>query len=521
MNAKEVAQATKRILNFPEVDEKIKAAVMNTGIDMGNGMMEPENLKTQYLFSSPVNMNNWDTVTIVRASSLNEAIAQQKTYPQTIDYSVTDDGRDGVEYKINGTFQPWEITVGGSGKNIWFAVRFEDGSFTTDTRTATLPADSEVIISVGLAYFPRPEAQAKNGEYKLSVDTHQDDTAPCVAIMSVDTKGALSVIEESIFKSILSQWFALEETLKLFQPLFATVVIDNGTSEDFTWLHPTYMSYAYRDAPDIGDALFGVLCMTNNRDGSEGIRQLPLISMKQGEDLMFLVNREVFVKYQFLPSLPYAVEGTTRDDYVLGDDGLTVTAEDIKLAPVKYGTATYKPVLHNFMVSFDEVRVRTLLQIDVEISPGIDVHSYVETEHTFAMSYNGNNEPIMIYQNIGEPLVRNEMEVSAGIVVTEVILDIAIAVISAAASEAVKTVLKKVLIAFAAALVVAVVAIIIHVIIEEVVVSGTLEKLPSVTPMVRAGVEPVRWPFAEQSVLALDTIAYSGAFIFTGRMVIE
>lgn len=517
MNVNEVVKGTSKVLKIPTIDEKIKMGVMETGLYACAQTITEEDNKI--LLSSPVSTNNWDTVTIVRGNCFNDDIAAKGTYPKEIDFAMVDEEVNSAEYAIHGKFKPWAITTGGEGRNIWFSLKWKEGTFINAGKSMTLPEDTEAVISVMLSYFPVPAPQAKNGEYKLSVDASEDsaDTVPCVSIMSVDTKGALQPVAEAVFASILGQWLNKAETLALFQPLFATVVIKNGTDEDFAWLNPTYMSYAYRDAAQIEDALFGVLCMTNNRDGREGIKQLPLVSMRQSENLVYLINREIFVKYQYLPSLPLAIPNTTAENYTLGSDGLTVSASGISLSKVTYGAIDYEPVLNNFSVSFDEARVRTILQVDINISPGIDVHSFVETEHTFALDYNENKEPIMVYQNIGEPLVRNEVEASAGIIITEVILDIIVAVAAAGLTEAVEKVATKIIIALVAAIVVAVVAITIHLIIEEVVADGTLEKLPSITPMMEAGISPIQWPFTKKGSFIVAQIIYNGAFIFAGQ----
>ena len=514
---KKAAAESPKIVSFPEIDEKIRMQVCNTPLYTLTQTEQADDRENAALFSSPVNMNNWDTVTVIRADSLNAAIAAEKTYPGKIDYSLTDDAADGSVYKISGTFRPWQITPGGSGKNVWFEIVFDDGTFEAGGNTFRLK-ETSAVISVELAYFPRPEAQAKNGEYKLTVKTSgEENRQDCVSVLNVDTKGSVPLLMESVFSSVLVSWLNSEETLALFQPLFATVVIDNGSSGDFSWLKPTYMSYAYRDDPDLGQALFGVLCMTNGRDGSEGIRQLPLVSMKGDQSLIYLINREIFVKYQYLQGLPLAIEGTTADNYKLGGDNLSVSAEDIPLEGVKYGALTYHPEMKSFHIFFDESRVRTVLQIDVNISPGIDVHSYVETEHVFALGYNEKGEPAMIYKNVGEPMVRNETELGIGVIITEVVADIIIAVASTMIVEALEKVVARVLVAAAAIIVAAVVAFVIHEIIEGIVADGTLDKLPSVTPMVQAGTDPVKWPFLDSGEFEVKEISYSGAFIFAGK----
>ena len=509
----DLLKSAKRVLNIPAVDEKIKMEIMDTSLYQCTQTKEPSDYEDQVRFFSPVSTNNWDTVTIVRASRLNQSIADKKSYPKEIDYTIVDDAVNNDAYTITGKFDPWQITPGGNGRNIWFKVPFREGTFTYGGKKMTLAENTTVTISVSLAYFPIPQQTAEDGTYNLSIDRDS-----YVSILDVDTKQSLKPTTQAVFAATLAKWFNTKETLELFQPLFATVVINNTSSEEFMWLHPTYMSYAYSDAPDLNDALFGVLCMTNGRDGREGIKQLPLVSMRADDSLMYLINREVFVKYHYLPSLVEAIPDTTADDFTLGRDGLTITANNLKLSKIHYGSIDYEPLLKEFSVSFDEERVSTRLQIDINISSGIDVHSFVETEHTFNLSYNNNQEPIMIYENIGEPMVRNETEVASWIVITEAIIDIIIAVAGAAVVEAVEKTVTKIIIAAVVAITAGIIGIIIHLIIEEVVAEGVLEKLPSIAPMLAVGTSPVKWPFTTENIFTVSDISYHGAFIFEGKV---
>ena len=113
---RKAAAESPRIVSFPEIDERIRMQACNTPLYTLTQTEQADDRENAALFSSPVNMNNWDTVTVIRADSLNAAIAAEKTYPEKIDYSLTDDAADGSVYKISGAFRPWQITPGGSGK---------------------------------------------------------------------------------------------------------------------------------------------------------------------------------------------------------------------------------------------------------------------------------------------------------------------------------------------------------------------------------------------------------------------
>ena len=98
---RKAAAESPRIVSFPEIDERIRMQACNTPLYTLTQTEQADDRENAALFSSPVNMNNWDTVTVIRADSLNAAIAAEKTYPEKIDYSLTDDAADGSVYKIS------------------------------------------------------------------------------------------------------------------------------------------------------------------------------------------------------------------------------------------------------------------------------------------------------------------------------------------------------------------------------------------------------------------------------------
>lgn len=115
--------------------------------------------KMRRWFSSPVNMNNWDTVTVIRADSLNAAIAAEKTYPGKIDYSLTVMRQTEACIKFPGRSVRGDHSRR-QRENVWFEIVFDDGTFEAGGNTFRLK-ETSAVISVELAYFPRPEAQAE------------------------------------------------------------------------------------------------------------------------------------------------------------------------------------------------------------------------------------------------------------------------------------------------------------------------------------------------------------------------
>ena len=72
--------------------------------------------------ATTVDTNNWDTGYAIHFSSLNQSIAKQW---QTINaqFSETDESSVTLQYTLDATFAPWQLALGGDGKNDQFCLR--------------------------------------------------------------------------------------------------------------------------------------------------------------------------------------------------------------------------------------------------------------------------------------------------------------------------------------------------------------------------------------------------------------
>ncbi|MDR1549350.1 MAG: TULIP family P47-like protein [Hungatella sp.] len=510
---------TPTILKIPKLDEKVKEAVLQTSLYTDAQSVMEEELEELRL-SSPIVTNDWDTVSICRISALNQVIRDKKTYPKDVEGTFTDGA---TTYELYAGFSPWQIANGGDGKNVQISTALSGG------RIEVIGANGNSIYSVDgtsmklqvkLDYFPQPKPVADNGDYELKVKTDsasQED--PIVAIVSFTPPSKLPFIIKAVLQEILLNWFNLPENLARFNTLFSTVTINNiGKDEDFEWLQPTYMSYACTSLKDGSDGLFGVLCMVKGRDGTENHNQIPAVSMSENQNAVFLINKEVFIKYQFLPSLPQAFKNAKPEDFSIDDAGLTITAKDLSLETVRHGAIDYQPKLGSLKVTFNETTIDTVTIINTNISPGIDTVTTIVTSHTLAMGKNSKDEPIMIYKNVGDPVTSNETHVAAWVIVTEVIVELIIAVVAAVAGNVVKTVVKRIVITVIVAIIVAVISVIIHVIIEKVISEGVTENIPSIAPMVKSGTKPIKWPFAVKDEFEISDMKYYGSLAFYGAV---
>lgn len=478
-------------MSMPLLDKYLCSQAMAAAPDLFPGDSDKSREeKLPVRLSDSYSTNGWDTVSVCSVADLNTAIRAQGTYPREMDYTMTDSG---IEYQLEGDFEPWFIVTGGDGANVNLQISFTKATVrlgTAEYKTEQCTA----VIQVHLNYFPEPEKIAVKGEYELGICKEKQVTLAISVIAFSSDLPHLAV--EPIANAIFAEWLNSGDTLNRINILFATAQLSTFEAEEFAWLVPTYSSYAYTDVDnDPAKSKFAVLCMLKERIPPQ-VHQVPPIQFEEGCNYAFLLNREIFVMYQLLPSLPLAFDKATSDDFELNmEDKISITAKNIALSPVKYGALNYYPKLSQMTITVDEYAISCEVDFQTEISPGIVAKTFVRTVNGVQLGQNVDGEPIMEYVEVAEPVTRNETEVEPWVVVTEVIAELIVAVVGLCVGKVVTTVVRRVVIAVVVAVTCAVISVVIHVIIEKVISEGVQDILPSIVPMTSAATKYVRWPF--------------------------
>ncbi|MCR5829173.1 MAG: TULIP family P47-like protein [Lachnospiraceae bacterium] len=490
-----------------------KSSLNTTNISKASKMVKLE---------TSISTNGWDTVSICRVSALNALIKAEKTYPDQIDTS-----EPGYNFSVKGSFDAWQVVTGGDGKNVKIRVPFKDGFYKGLSYYGKDVFDitgSYADILLKLQYFPLPETTLTDGEYNLYVNTEgATSTEPIAAVINFEvTNCDMDDVNKSILKGQIEKWLNIPENLKKFDTLFSTVIINNmgQGSEEFKWLNPTTIGYAYTDANTEDSSIFGILCMTNDRSSAGLPNQLPAITLKEDDNSIFVISRELFVKYKLLPSLPEIFKNSPDAKYTLSKDGLTINATNLKLDPISYKGSTYYPVADSFEISFDSEFIRTTSNISCSLPFGIVSHSLIVAKQTLVMAKNNKGEKVMAYQTVGKPDINNSVTIPPGVIITELISAILGGVFIGVAAWFGGAVLA-LIVGIIVLLVVAIMVISIHVIIAKIIAEGVLESVPSIEPMVKLSSKKIKWPFCSEGGIDLTNIDYSGALVFEGNLAIK
>ncbi len=100
----------------------------------------------------------WDTAFAINFSNANMAMTDNwsKVNPKAknFNYTATDD----PSYQITGVFSPWQLTLGGDGKNVRMQCAIESGTYKAAGQTYDFAGkNTSVIIEVGMEWVPGPD----------------------------------------------------------------------------------------------------------------------------------------------------------------------------------------------------------------------------------------------------------------------------------------------------------------------------------------------------------------------------
>ncbi len=115
--------------------------------------------------TTTVDTYNWDTVYATHYSTLNRIIANQWK-PMPAKFTLTDESLDPpIQYILDATFAPWQLELGGDGKNVQFTCPIQAGSFSVEDsdgkvlKSYSFPTTeplTQIAIQVGMEWVPDP-----------------------------------------------------------------------------------------------------------------------------------------------------------------------------------------------------------------------------------------------------------------------------------------------------------------------------------------------------------------------------
>ena len=271
--------------------------------------------------TTQIDLLGWDTVFGISYKNVNEAIVNKASTPKTFNFS-----NSGIT--IDGTWQPWQLAVGGNGQNLQLNCPINTGTVKTKEQTQDL-AGSTLTIQVKLSQIPDPNYKNDSSPgtggtpNKFVLNTQGTIVDPSVSIISSSFPKVDGIVKAAL-PQIFQEYFI--NNIAEFNHVFAVVDLNIiADKSDYQWLMPTSTSYACAPAADgsLDKSVFGVLCTTDNASSGllqQGIDARFLQNLPDGSNSRFAISPYNVLKHILLQGAVLNVKNSTADDFRIQND---------------------------------------------------------------------------------------------------------------------------------------------------------------------------------------------------------
>lgn len=371
--------------------------------------------------------HGWDTVSAVRLTDVNRAIANAGVSPRGW-RAEFDDVINQRKILGEGRFGVWAAATGGSSEILCMEMPF-DAVLTVETpdgrpRKVEI-SDGLVTVDLRLRYIAWDGSKPQTA---LVVSPEPvSKTIPAVTVE--DVQYGSPVKDPSItawLKELFKLWF--NANLEQFDHVFAAVSLGEDVKGDLGWLKPTSTGYAYHDSLTPDASFLGVLCMTENRSAVDiGADQLLAANaILPGRRAGLNISADRVMHKMLIPAL--CVQYQTDPSAFTCKSG-RITGADLRMDPISVSGSTYHPQITDFSVVMAGGAFDMTLSFSVEISPGIT--SQIDTEYSLTpVQVTKDGQQYLTYE-AEEIKTRSSVDLAWWVVVTEAVADIIIAVVFA------------------------------------------------------------------------------------------
>ncbi len=379
-----------------------------------------------FLTNGTVSTHDWDCVSAVQVLDVNAAISGAGTSPQSFQQKIDDT-------IVQAKFGDWTMCEGGDGKNIHMRLPFRDLVISDEDGTREIGA-GQAEISLCFDFIPHDTLGDDTVEVRclmVSRDVDAEGFRP-VSVIDVDYDQRPFVVDRAAVTGGLGMW--LQENLLTFAHVFAVVNIAKSVAEDeaFSWLRPTYATYAYCAHDGLSDDTFAVLCQTAGRTGDALVPELSPGAIRPGDRAALLVSPERVLSDMIAPSLPVAFPGLPQDAVEVDAKNLALSFRGAaQLHDLKVDGKSYNPVLEKMDVSLLNTALDMSLQTSTPIIPGVDSVTNASSRSAIKLDKNKKGEKTLSFEEISKPDPISHTRHAKGMIIAEIILGIIMAVAAA------------------------------------------------------------------------------------------
>ncbi len=292
-----------------------------------------------------ITTNGWGAVNAASIEVVNKSIAKQKKLPQ--DFSITKQGSLlGIDIfcTISGDkndktklckWEKWEITPGGSGEIIYMSCILGNAYANIETKESNEISiydisKSDIRLSLNLKAVSDESYNIKGKTGIASKITAEDEKE--IQILDSTIINGLDEKKDRLLIDLIKEGFAdyFKEHLKEFSAAFGVVMLSGKIAEgkeDFQWLIPTDVSYAFERTHD-NHCYFGILTMLDNDKITTQSQQIDtriFENMPKNANSVLFISGEKFCKHILLPSAVAIITGSKKEDFDIGKDKISIT----------------------------------------------------------------------------------------------------------------------------------------------------------------------------------------------------
>lgn len=368
----------------------------------------------------------WDMVFALTVSEANKAIAVMNSSPKTFS---ADSGEEG--FHVAADFDHWELSEKGSDHSVVIKLPIPTATLTRTKDNTTVTVNSLFAeVRVELEFIATDELAKLNQAGKrnhLKVKNVRDDGEKVAHVIAVESytgewsDPGLPII----INAALEHW--LQTNLKDFEHIFATLDLHiDPAKEQFKWMVPSDLDYAFAPGKTTDDAVLGVLTMTNGRTADAMVAQVASGAIPKDDKTAVVIGYHTVMQDLLIPGFPRVFKNTTAEEYILDSDLLGLSlSKAVALDAIDHDGKPYHPTMEAFKLRFEIDRVSINSTTSVEVSPGITSFTQVTSEYQFVIGTDESGNQTLGFHVVHKGKPTNWTRKSEGLTIAE---DIALAI---------------------------------------------------------------------------------------------
>lgn len=403
--------------------------------------------------NSLADTNGWDLVYAIHYDDVNRSILLQwndpaAKLPQSFSLKGTIEGKSA---QIDGTFNPWQLALGGAGDKICLALPIPSVTVETDflpkKARSVVMKNLVALITVEAAFIPPDVAQGQppSSKRNLKVKTGPDAVSqPDVRMADGSAFPDDWTFPKATLQTLLQSW--LDANLQAFTYVFHTVdlaaQIAQSGNAGLVWLTPTDMTYAVVEpAPTaggtptatLGNSVFAILAMTENRVNTMRNNQVSPFAIPTGSTAGLLVSPSRFLTKFLMGGVHTLFKSASPTDFALSVDGQTITNvtdqafNDMSIQDNDGNAKTVSPDIKakDFTITFSNSQLSiSLTNFHWTYSPGIDVYTNYTSNATICADQFGQLN-LQVTSNSAHGMITESTSVMVADIVDGIVLAMA------------------------------------------------------------------------------------------------